>query len=127
MLEGRLTSSYTAAAHPSDAYYVYGDAIEPIRITLCWTDPPAATIVDYDNRSPRLIHDLDLLLEAVLAREGAGVTGIRRADRVRADGQRVHGQRGDAGGRHDSIPYPRNRPADPREVKAIEKGSGYQG
>lgn len=32
----------------------------PIRVTLCWTDPPATVIIEYDNPSPRLIHDLDL-------------------------------------------------------------------
>jgi len=60
MVEGRLTSNIPADDNPDDAYYFHADANEPIRITLCWTDPPATAIIDYDNRSPRLIHDLDL-------------------------------------------------------------------
>jgi hypothetical protein len=60
ILEGRLTSNRPTDVNPDDVYYFYCDASEPIRVTLCWTDPPAAAIIDYDNRSPRLIHDLDL-------------------------------------------------------------------
>lgn len=60
MLEGRLASNKPTDVNPDDVYYFNSDASEPIRITLCWTDPPAAAIIDYDNRSPRLIHDLDL-------------------------------------------------------------------
>jgi len=60
ILEGRLTSNNPTDVNPDDVYYFYADADEPIRITLCWTDPPATAIIDYDNRSPRLIHDLDL-------------------------------------------------------------------
>jgi hypothetical protein len=60
IVEGRLTSNNPMDVNPDDAYYFYADANEPIRITLCWTDPPAAAVIDYDNRSPRLIHDLDL-------------------------------------------------------------------
>lgn len=60
ILEGRLTSNNPTDVNPDDVYYFYCDANEPIRVTLCWTDPPAAYIIDYDNRSPRLIHDLDL-------------------------------------------------------------------
>ncbi len=60
MLEGRLTSNNAMNVNPDDVYDFYADTSGPIRVTLCWTDPPAAAIIDYDNRSPRLIHDLDL-------------------------------------------------------------------
>lgn len=47
----------------SDSYYLYTDGATPIRITLCWTDPPAAAITSsLDDPSPRLINDLDLRL-----------------------------------------------------------------
>ncbi len=45
-----------------DSYYLYTDGTEPIRITLCWTDPPAGAIDALDNTARRLIHDLDLRL-----------------------------------------------------------------
>lgn len=36
------------------------NAVEPIRVTLCWTDPPGASTSIHDNRTPRLVNDLDL-------------------------------------------------------------------
>jgi hypothetical protein len=60
IVEGRLTSNNATDVNLDDTYYFYADTSEPIRVTLCWTDPPAAAVIDYDNRSPRLIHDLDL-------------------------------------------------------------------
>ncbi|HLS28667.1 MAG TPA: S8 family serine peptidase, partial [Opitutales bacterium] len=36
------------------------DGISPIRATLAWTDPPANATSTHDNRSSRLVNDLDL-------------------------------------------------------------------
>lgn len=36
------------------------DNIHPIRATLCWTDLPGTTQDGLDNRTPVLVHDLDL-------------------------------------------------------------------
>ncbi|MEN6337919.1 MAG: S8 family serine peptidase, partial [Phycisphaerales bacterium] len=47
----------------ADSYYLHSDGASPIRITLCWIDPPAAAInSSLDDSSPRLINDLDLRL-----------------------------------------------------------------
>lgn len=45
----------------------------PIRVTLCWTDPAGAeqTSSQIDNRTPRLVHDLDV---TVTAPNGTSVT-----------------------------------------------------
>ncbi len=42
------------------SYYLYSRADEPIRVTLCWTDPPCASTNASDDPASRLIHDLDL-------------------------------------------------------------------
>jgi hypothetical protein len=36
------------------------DGSSPLRVTLCWTDPPAAEIVGHDNRTKSLVNDLNL-------------------------------------------------------------------
>jgi hypothetical protein len=41
-------------------YQFKWDTASPIRATLCWTDPFAPELTGLDNRSPRLINDLDL-------------------------------------------------------------------
>ncbi|MDI6447748.1 S8 family serine peptidase [Anaerobaca lacustris] len=40
--------------------YFVAEAGEPIRVTLCWTDPPGASTTSPDDPTPRLVHDLDL-------------------------------------------------------------------
>jgi hypothetical protein len=60
MLEGRLTSNNPVDNNPDDVYYFYSDAVEPIRISLCWTDPPGVYTTNFSDTSPRLIHDLDM-------------------------------------------------------------------
>ena len=41
---------------------VYSSGLEPLRVTLCWTDPPG--VIDYasDDRTPDLVNDLDLIV-----------------------------------------------------------------
>ncbi|MBN1509460.1 MAG: S8 family serine peptidase [Sedimentisphaerales bacterium] len=58
--EGRLSAIYPTDVNPDDEYCFWSDANEPIRVTLCWTDPPGTTIGDYDSPTPRLINDLDV-------------------------------------------------------------------
>ncbi len=41
-------------------YAFDSDGANPIRATLCWTDPPASALSELDDPSPRLINDLDL-------------------------------------------------------------------
>jgi hypothetical protein len=48
--------------NPSDSYYFYADGTTPIRVTLCWTDPPAPATNKHDDRTPKLLNDLDLRL-----------------------------------------------------------------
>lgn len=38
------------------------NGIDPIRVTLSWTDPPGSSTGTHDNRIPRLVHDLNLKL-----------------------------------------------------------------
>jgi hypothetical protein len=40
------------------------DGISPIKVTLCWTDPPGTTTNELDSRTPRLVHDLDITITA---------------------------------------------------------------
>lgn len=55
MVEGRLATGQT-----SDGYELTWDGEQPIRATLCWTDPPATAVSELDDPSARLINDLDL-------------------------------------------------------------------
>jgi hypothetical protein len=55
MLEGLLDTS-----NPSKSYFFEWNGSSPIRITLCWTDPPATAITGHDINTSRLVNDLDL-------------------------------------------------------------------
>jgi len=48
------------AANPSRTYIVEWDGSRPICVTLCWTDPPGPTSSALDDRTARLVNDLDL-------------------------------------------------------------------
>jgi hypothetical protein len=50
LVEGHLVANMPSAMNTEDTYSFYADGKEPIRVTLCWTDPAG----------PWLIHDLDL-------------------------------------------------------------------
>jgi hypothetical protein len=52
VVEGHLTYNGLPTNNPEDTYRLDADDTEPIRVTLCWTDPAGA----------RLVHDLDLRL-----------------------------------------------------------------
>jgi hypothetical protein len=92
LLEGRLTSNNPMDINPDDTYYFYADANEPIRITLCWTDPPGVYTTNYDDTSPRLIHNLDL---RVTGPRGSTTyyPYVLRTGPCRHDGRQQAGQR----------------------------------
>jgi len=46
----------------SNGFQFRWDGVNPIRITLCWTDPAGSSTGANDSRSPRLVHDLNLRL-----------------------------------------------------------------
>jgi hypothetical protein len=56
----RIAEGFLSTANPNDSYTFESDGTTPIRVTLCWTDPPAVESSGLDNTSPRLINDLDL-------------------------------------------------------------------
>jgi hypothetical protein len=57
--EDRLTSSA-----PVWSGSLLSDGSSPLRVTLCWTDPagPAALVTAHNNRTRRLVNDLNLVL-----------------------------------------------------------------
>ncbi len=59
IVEDRLDGS-----RPTATYRLNWDGTHPIRVTLCWTDPPAAALGGLDNPAPRLVNDLDLRVVA---------------------------------------------------------------
>ena len=58
---GRYMSTGTLnSGNPSDTFsFVWNDA-DPIRATLCWTDPPGPGQSGLDDTTPMLVNDLDL-------------------------------------------------------------------
>jgi hypothetical protein len=56
----RLTEATVTTSQRSDSYTFFSDGSQPVRVTLCWTDPPGTSTTDHDSRSPRLVNDLDL-------------------------------------------------------------------
>jgi|GEM_PF-670287 len=57
-----IVEAYLRPQNPSDSYYLHTDGTTPIRITLCWTDPPATALTSRDDPARRLVNDLDLRL-----------------------------------------------------------------
>lgn len=62
--EGRMTESGLAMSIASRTLPLAWNGIDPIRVTLCWTDPPGAATTTHDDRAPRLVHDLNLKVTA---------------------------------------------------------------
>ena len=56
----RVTEATVTTSRRSDTYTFFSNGNEPVRVTLCWTDPPASEITVHDFREARLINDLDL-------------------------------------------------------------------
>lgn len=59
----RLSEGLLTAAQQTKTYLADSDGTEPIRVTLCWTDPPGSARNGHDDRTPCLVHDLDLRLK----------------------------------------------------------------
>lgn len=55
IVEGVLNSSNT-----TDNYTFQWDGISPVRVTLCWTDPPGEATSSHDDSTPKLVNDLDV-------------------------------------------------------------------
>jgi hypothetical protein len=60
----RLLESTLTSGTPSQVLPFFRDGSGPIRITLCWTDPPGQSTGTHDSRTPCLVHDLNLKLTA---------------------------------------------------------------
>jgi hypothetical protein len=57
----RLTEAMLSVSNNvSDEYQYESTGTEPIRVTLCWTDPPGPEQTAHDSRASVLVHDLDL-------------------------------------------------------------------
>ncbi|HSR87552.1 MAG TPA: S8 family serine peptidase, partial [Pontiella sp.] len=56
----RMTEAVLSATNSMDQYSYTSDGLDPIRATLCWTDPPGPLQTTHDSRTPALVNDLDL-------------------------------------------------------------------
>ena len=56
----RVVEERVSAARPAVEVPLVWDGTSAIRATLCWTDPPAATTAAHDDRTARLVNNLDL-------------------------------------------------------------------
>ena len=56
----RIAEDVLTTSESLKAYPFRWDGTSPIRVTICWTDPPASPVSGLDNPAPRLINDLDL-------------------------------------------------------------------
>lgn len=61
---GNTIRLYEGAVSTNQGLYLSPDlvkqGIDPIRVTLCWTDPPASARTGNDDRTPVLVNNLDL-------------------------------------------------------------------
>ncbi len=60
----RLVDGVLTTSEPTQVYTYLGSSLRPLKITICWTDPPASPLTGLDNPSPRLVNDLDLRVSA---------------------------------------------------------------
>lgn len=49
---------------PEQTHDFSWDGVSPIKATLCWTDPAGVATTEHDSRTPRLVNNLDLRIEA---------------------------------------------------------------
>jgi subtilisin family serine protease len=59
-LSARLTEDELTPGDPLHTYDLLWDGVSPIRATLTWTDPPALSTTTSDNRTSRLVNNLDV-------------------------------------------------------------------
>lgn len=55
IVEGLLNGT-----NPTDNYTINSDGCMPIRVTLCWTDPPGSESTTLNDSTPKLVNDLDI-------------------------------------------------------------------
>ncbi|AQQ70424.1 C5a peptidase precursor [Limihaloglobus sulfuriphilus] len=55
-----ISAADMLSTQTSHTYTITCSGSEPVRVTLCWTDPPGSTQNNLDDRTPRLVNDLDL-------------------------------------------------------------------
>lgn len=56
----RLKEEMLSNANRSDTHAFFSNGNEPVRVTLCWSDPPGGSVSSHDDRTPRLVNNLDL-------------------------------------------------------------------
>jgi hypothetical protein len=49
-----------STTNQSDSFTLFSEGIDPLRVTLCWTDPPGPEQTGHDSRTAVLVNDLDL-------------------------------------------------------------------
>ena len=59
----RLIEAKLSIVDTQHTYTFFSEGRSPIRVTLCWTDPPGEKTTIYNSRIPRLVNDLDLCIE----------------------------------------------------------------
>lgn len=64
----RLVNGLLASTEPLQSYTYNCIPSRPLKVTICWTDPPASALIALDDPSPRLMNDLDL---RVIAPDGS--------------------------------------------------------
>jgi hypothetical protein len=57
-----IVEAALSTANTSDAYTFTWNSSDPIRVTLCWTDPPGTASVGHDDTTTKLVNDLDLVI-----------------------------------------------------------------
>lgn len=60
----RIIEDIVTTNRPSASFDFTWDGTSPIRATLCWTDPPGTTTNNGDDRSAKLVNNLDLAILA---------------------------------------------------------------
>jgi uncharacterized delta-60 repeat protein len=55
-----MTEASLTTAEPSDTYSFTWNGSDPIRATLCWTDPAGTAVNAHDDRARDLVNDLNL-------------------------------------------------------------------
>jgi hypothetical protein len=60
----RVVESRLTTAAPAHTHAFTWDGVSPIRATLAWTDPAGTATTTHDNRTARLVNNLDLKITA---------------------------------------------------------------
>ncbi|MEM9283249.1 MAG: S8 family serine peptidase, partial [Verrucomicrobiota bacterium] len=55
LIEDRLSTST-----PTQSWRYLSNGSEPLKVTICWTDPPGTNKAGHENRAPALVNDLNL-------------------------------------------------------------------